>query len=73
MKKDAVSSLTHTNNDTNTFYGTAILLRNIAVKRNSDVFNKLLSGTEDQLAGYKLKRFTKRRIWNGRLFCSHAQ
>jgi hypothetical protein len=35
------------------------------------VFNKLLSGTEDQLAGYKLKDLQIEEF-GMKLFCSHA-
>jgi hypothetical protein len=43
------------------------------VKRNSDAgFNKLLSGTEDQLAGYKLKDLQIEEEFGMEDYCSHA-
>jgi hypothetical protein len=60
--------LTHTNNDTNTFYGTAILYGTLQSKEiQMQVFNKLLRNRRPACR-IQIKRFTnRRRIWNGRL------
>jgi hypothetical protein len=56
-KRMPLPSLTHTNNDTKILFMEQLFSYGTLQSKEiqMQVFNKLLSGTEDQLAGYKLK------------------